>query len=474
MVKVQKPACVCDRDAEWRALEKVWSRPRPQLAFVLGRRRIGKSFVLSRFTHEVGGVYYQATKRTEAEQLAHLSRIVGERFDDAALRQGVAFPSWERLLDYVTERAGRDPFLLVLDEFPYLAAASPALPSILQSAWDHRWPDTQVKLVLSGSFVTAMRALEEADQPLYGRRTARLLFGPFDFADAVAFMPHLGVLDQLAAYATFGNLPGHLAMIEPDAPLAESAADALLDPSGPLVDDAQHMLDAFLADARIHYSILEAIATGDHTWSGITRRVGQGGGSLLRPLRWLEDMGLVARVVPITDPAPQRSKRALYRITDPYLAFWHRLVAPLIHSGALGLVEPRRLWSDIVEPRLPEHLGPVFEEVCRQFVRRGARLPFAPLRVGEWWDADSRQQLDVVAVGDGGRLLVAECKWGAVTREDLTSLRTRAALVAAELGGAPETHLAFFSARDEADASVREAVTAGHALWFNAADLAAR
>ena len=376
-----KPNEIFVRDAEWGALEAMWQKDRPQLAFVLGRRRIGKSFVLARFARQVGGLYYQATRRTEAEQLGHLSRVIGEHYDDAALRQGVPFPSWEALLAYLTARADRDPLLLVLDELPCLVASAPALPSIIQSVWDHDWADSRIKLVLSGSSVTAMGALEDADQPLYGRRTARLIFGPCAFADAVGFMPGYDAVAQLTAYGVFGHLPGHLALIDPTLSVAENAAAALLDPAGPLVDDAQHMLDAFLGDARVHYPILEAIATGEQTWSGITRRVGMAGGSLLRPLRWLEEMGLIQRVVPITEKNPQRSKRAFYRVTDPYLTLWHRRIAPLLHMGSVGLVEPRRLWDELVSPRLTEHLGPVFEEACREHVRRDST--FRPLRVGE-------------------------------------------------------------------------------------------
>jgi hypothetical protein len=99
----------------------------------------------------------------------------------------VGFPDWEALFEYVTERAGESPFLLVLDEFPYLAGAAPALPSVIQKLWDHRWASTRMKVVLSGSYITAMTRLEEADQPLYGRRTARLAFAPFTFADVGNF-----------------------------------------------------------------------------------------------------------------------------------------------------------------------------------------------------------------------------------------------------------------------------------------------
>jgi uncharacterized protein len=104
---------------------------------------VGKSYVLARFARAVGGVYYQATRRTGAEQLAGLSRIVVEHCSDPALRRGVGLPDWDALLDYVTERAGGGPFLLILDEFPYLPEATPALPSILQRAWDHPWAETR-------------------------------------------------------------------------------------------------------------------------------------------------------------------------------------------------------------------------------------------------------------------------------------------------------------------------------------------
>jgi hypothetical protein len=198
--------------------------------------------------------------------------------------------------------------------FPYFADAAPALPSILQESGDHRWTQTRIKLVLSGSYITAMEQLEKIDQPLYGRRTARLVFAPFTVADVAEFVPDYDARSQFQTYGLFGHLPGNLALLNPDASLEENAAHLLLDLASRLVDDAQHMLDAFLTDAGVHYSVLETIATGEQTWSGITNRVNRSGGALLRPIQWLEGMGLVERVIPITEKNPTRSKRVLYRI----------------------------------------------------------------------------------------------------------------------------------------------------------------
>jgi uncharacterized protein len=467
---MKKPAAILNRTEEWAELTRVWERPRPDLVFVLGRRRAGKSYLLGRFAREVGGIYYQATKRTEQEQLLRLSAIVGAHFEDPALQRGVPFPDWETLFDYLTDRASGKPFLLVLDEFPYLSASAPALPSIVQSLWDHRWAETRFKLVLSGSHITAMRQLEGGDQPLYGRRTGRIDVDPFGYRDSAKFLPGYSVEDRLRAHGIFGGLPGHLALLDPEVSLERNVAEQVLSPAGRLLDEAQHMLDAFLADAHLHYSIIEAIAHGERTWQGITKRVGREGGSLSRAIMWLIGMRLLNRVVPVTESNPAKSKRAVYRITDPYVAFWHRFVSPMTSAGMIGLTPGERLWARQIAPRLDDHMGAVFEEVCRSFVRRGEHLPFAPLRVGEWWDASSQNEIDVVAIGPEGELLLGECKWGTVHSADLKRLRARADLIMRECQGVREVRFAVFSGGGLAP-EVQNEVEAGRVLHFSAEDL---
>jgi uncharacterized protein len=468
---MRKPDTVVDRDAEWSELSRIWQRNSPELVFILGRRRAGKSFILTRFAQMTNGIYYQATKRTENEQLDRLSKMIGEHYDDPALRHGGPFPDWEGLFRYVAARAGGEPFLFILDEFPYLSAAAPALPSILQSLWDHEWPGTRMKLVLSGSHITAMKQLEDADQPLYGRRTARIDVEPFDYAHAATFLPGWSVNDRLKAYGAFGGLPGQLALLEHKDSLGQNVARQILSPTGRLLDEAQHMLDAFLGDAQVHYSVIEAIAGGERTWSGMTKRVGRDGGSLSRAVQWLMDMRIIERVVPITAKSPAKSKRALYRITDPYVAFWHRFTSPMISAGMVGLASGEELWAEQVEPRLDDYMGAIFESVCREFVRRAERLPFRPIRVGEWWDGNSQNEIDIVAVGAGGQLLVGECKWGSVSESDLAGLRTRASLLQQDMGGEINSvQHALFAGRGIAPGVVRE-VEAGRVLYFPAASL---
>lgn len=464
---MRKPTDVLDRDREWSTLSRIWESNRPELGFAVGRRRVGKSYVLSRFARSVGGVYYQANKRIEKEQLAGIGQVLAQHFGDAGLKAGLEFPSWEATFDFITKRSRGGPLFLVIDEFPYLVEAAPALPSIIQKFWDHKWHDTRIKLVLSGSYVSAMSRLEAADQPLYGRRTTKVLFEPFTYREAGLFIPECAPQDRLIAYGAFGHLPGNLALMNPEKSLASNVASSILNPSGRLADDAQLLLDAFLGESAVYYGILEAVARGDHTWKGITNRVGRSGGSLSRPLQWLEEMGLIDRVTPITESNPAKSRRSQYRVADPYIRFWHQLIAPLASAGMLGMVDSERLWHDRIAPRLDDYMGMVFETACRDFVRYSNALPFSPIRVGEWWDASSSQQVDVVALGSNDELLVGECKWGRVSGQDLIRLRQRTVDVVSELGIQPSsTYLALFSGRGGADSKAEDDLERDDILYF--------
>lgn len=468
---LRKPASIVGRDAEWAELFRLHGSNRPELVFVLGRRRAGKSHVLSRFATAVGGVYFQAVNRSEHEQLLDFSRIIGATFADQALMRGVPFPDWRALFEYLADRASQKPLAIVIDEFPYLADAAPGFTSLIQRHWDHRWSRLPIKLILSGSHITAMQRIEAADQPLYGRRTARIQFHPFSYRHLGAFLPRYEPVVLLQAYGIFGGLPGNLSLLDPALDLGANVARLLLSPSGRLYDDAQHMLDAFLSNAAVHYSIIEAIARGERVWSRITSRVGRDGGALLRPSQWLQNMGLIRRVVPITESNATTSKRARYEISDPYLTFWHRCVAPLVSSGGVLTGDASALWRKVIAPQLDDYMGEVFEGVCRDFVAGGGIPHFEPQHTGRWWDASAANEIDIVATDLADQVLVAECKWGRVDAHDLATLRARTNVMARELQRAVSFRYVLFSGKKPTDRALLAEIGAGNVKWVGLDDL---
>src|SRR5690606_15859351 len=222
-----------------------------------------------------------------------------------------------------------------------------------------------------------------------------------------------------------------LALLDPDLDVEGNVVHGILDPGARLHDESQHILDAFLAQAQVHYSIIEAIASGNHTWSSITSHLGKSSVSLSRPMNWLIAMDVVERVVPITEKHPARSKHALYRLADPHMRFWHRLVAPLVQTGVLHCGDATEVYRKRIQPHIDDMMGAIFEDVCRAWVR-SADSNLDALRVGEWWDKHA--QVDVVAVTNDDALLVGECKWGAASRADLDRLRAAGQKLRGQLG----------------------------------------
>src|SRR5688572_13393679 len=127
-----------DRIGERRILEAAWASGRPELVIVHGRRRVGKTELLSRVARGKPMAYYVAAQQLERDQLADLGRALGSM--STGFRPGrpprLAFRDWDELLATVAEAAQRRRVGLVLDEFPYLVDANGALPSLIQRWWD--------------------------------------------------------------------------------------------------------------------------------------------------------------------------------------------------------------------------------------------------------------------------------------------------------------------------------------------------
>ncbi|MBI5485953.1 MAG: ATP-binding protein [Deltaproteobacteria bacterium] len=341
-------------------------------------------------------------------QLADLGRAVGRHFDEPLLRDD-GFVDWSRFFDWLGRRSDR--FLLVLDEFPYLVEADPAVPSLWQRGWDQALARTRACVVLMGSSVSMMERETLAERsPLYGRRTGQLRLQPFGFRDAARFLPRFSFEDQVRAYSMLGGIPYYLTRFDDARPLAHNLRTALLEPGAVLRDEVEFLLREELQEPRVYFAVMQAIAQGKRRSSEIANAVALPYSSLGKYLGVLQSLDLVRREVPVTEAVPEKSKRGLYAIVDPYVAFWFRHV-----FSRRSLLEVGRTAEAAAEisAELDLWASAAYEEICRQEVRRGLLDDPAGVRwaaVGRWWEPG--HELDLVAYDAGrGCLLVAECKW---------------------------------------------------------------
>ncbi len=422
------------RDLEWTALARFVER-RQRLAVVYGPRRVGKSFLVDALAETAGGARYQAVAGVAATQLADFGREIGTWLGAGPL----SLDGWADAL----ERLARvDAPFVAIDELPYLTELAPELPSMLQRYVDG---GTGPALILAGSALSVMSELVEARAPLYGRAAAVVVPTPLTGPDLAALWGTPDPLATLWVDAALGGLPGYRPLVEPPgSDLDAWMAEELLAPGSPLLDAAEADL-AGLSDPPAlrgtYRAILAAIATGERTFSAISRVAGLPSGALSRPLAALQRAGLVERV-----PDPLRARRDRYDLANPHLRLWLAIIAP--NGSRLQAGAAQELWERLGETTWRSQvLGPRWETVARAHLARGAvddRL--GPLEeIGATTIADPRARrsldVDIVATRDGSVVALGEAKLRALGAADLERL-----LRIRELLDVPDAKLVLASA----------------------------
>lgn len=457
-----------NRERELDQLEAAWNTPGSALVTLWGRRRAGKSTLLSRFAIGKRAVYLYGTRLAERDILADLATQAAEVFDEPYLR-AAPFPTWDAALDYLAERARGPRLLLVLDEFPYLCEATPGLDTLVQRWWDRVSGSAQLVVVLAGSGLSFMGGLTGVRGPLHGRRTAQVEVHPFDYFDAARFFPHLQAADRVRAYACFGGIPAYLQHWTPHASLAEQVQHTMLSPGHALFREGEELLRTEFHQEALYASILRAVATGEERPSDIARAVGRrSADEIFDHLRRLQELRFLRREVPVTELERPRTQRVLYRLADPYLRFWFRFVSPF--RSFLQLGGGASLWAEEIAPALDEFVArTTWEEVCAQHLWRrqqGGRLGVRVAQLGRWWNG--QDEIDLVGMWGGRVTLVGECKWTAspVDADELFALQRKAAKLPLE-----RPPLWVLASRSGFDPAWRQRAEAGEVLLLTPDDL---
>jgi AAA+ ATPase superfamily predicted ATPase len=448
-----------NRVSELSELENAWANAqsgRPQLAVLWGRRRVGKTFLLSHFVRRRRGVFFGATQQAEPVELGRLGEAVRRDLgDDVADLTGGSFASWEAALRFFVTLAAKEPLALVIDEVPYLLRSTPGFASVVQFVWDHVPPGTRILLVLTGSAIGIVEDLIGTGA-LRGRPTLVRRLEPLDPVAARAFLPKLPPSDFLEAYAACGGYPLHLRAWDGDSPVDVNLQRLAFTAGGLLMQDAESMLAEELSGAAGHARILAAVGRGHTRYGEIANEAGQ---RVEMPIETLVRAGFLRKSLPVGAP---KGAHPAYDIGDAYLSFWFTCIyasTTEIESGQGNAVmrRARPLWQ--------RHVGSVFEELARQHAARlvsAGELP-RDLVIGRWWAVRGAQcEVDVLGLEGGRTALMGEARWqrDPFDLRALDDLKRKMALVPNPVA---EPIFAFWS-RAGIGASVKRAGALGFSL----------
>ena len=399
------------RTRELDTLNKLYDSDKFEFAVLYGRRRVGKTALISEFIRGKKAIYFMGVESNEKQNLENFSQSIME-FCSGNIMQ-TSFWSLQAALEYVFELARDEKLILAIDEYPYIARASKSFASTLQMLIDRYKDTSKLMLILCGSSMAYMEDhVLSYKAPLYGRRTAQMKILPFDFAETCAYFRKFSPEDMALIYGIVGGTPQYLLQMDEQISVEENIKNTFLNPSSSIFEEPENLLKQEVREPALYNAIITAVASGASHMAEISTKVGEETSVCTRYLKNLVGLGIVRKETPYGE---KESRKSLYVIADNMFRFWYRFIPDnnsIISRGAADLAYQR------IAPHLSDYMGKVFEDICMQYLWKRlldgkSQVLFSDL--GRWWGNDpksrSQTEIDIMGEQDKTTALFGECKW---------------------------------------------------------------
>ncbi len=401
-----------NRTKELETLERQYNSSESSLVVVYGRRRVGKTALLTEFLKSHNdSIYFLATEESEFQNLNYFKSQVADFTGNELLR--TAAVDWFTVFKTLLSHKTKSKKVIVFDEFQYIGQSNSAFPSVLQKIWDTMLKDANIMLVLCGSLVSLMKSQTlDYGSPLYGRRTAQIKLKQIPFKHYHEFYEGKSDNELFPFYAVTGGVPKYIEAFHKYDDIYSAIKENILNTQSFLYEEPYFLLQKEVSEIGSYFSLIKAIAMGKRKLSEIAAFLEVKQTNLTKYLKVLMDLDLVEREVPVTESAPEKSKSGLYRITDNYIAFWFKFVYP--YRAYLEKGEVDYVLSEIKKGFVQNFASFVYEDVCR-----GKMWEFSATnkwgfhfdKVGRYWGKKTGE-IDIVAIDTAKKnLVLGECKY---------------------------------------------------------------
>jgi AAA+ ATPase superfamily predicted ATPase len=400
-----------------------------QMTFVVGRRRIGKTTLLTQTFRGKPTLYFFIEKKNEALLCEEFVTEIHEQLGTNVFGH---IRSFKDVFGYLMELSQNRHFTLIIDEFQEFRNINSSIYSEMQNIWDANKNRSKLNLILCGSVYSLMKQIfENSREPLFGRATARILVKPFDIKTIKEIIrdyhPDFSNEDLLAFYLFTGGVAKYVELLsDANTFTLESILDEIFSDNSLFLDEGKNVLiDEFGKDYGNYFSILSLIALSKTSRPEIESVLNMNIGGFLDKLE--NEYGLITKVRPIlSKPA---GKNVKYRLNDNFLNFWFRFIYK--YSGAVE-TESFDYLKSIVNRDYNTYSGQILERYFREKIMREENLS----AIGSYWESGNRNEIDIVAINEYEKTaIIAEVK-RQKERISLEVLREKAKnLVNKELAG---------------------------------------
>lgn len=400
------------RKEELLELNDRYNSNRFEMGIVFGSRRIGKTSLLREFIKDKKAIYFQAKESNELDNRTSFSYKVNELLN---ITYPYIYQTFSDAFDALIKFAEDDNFVIVIDEISFLAKSDKGFLSELQYNIDHKFKDTKIKLILSGSSISFMKdIIKNKRGPLFQRSTFQMNIKKMFYSDALLFLDGIDNEEKIKYLSIFGEHPFYLEMIDKSKTFDENIYNLLFNKFGNLIDAPDKVLPSASKDQNTYNTILKAIAHRKRTNKEIAEFVGKEANYIASYLPKL----IANEIIEKRESFNRNQKMNYYEISDNLINFWYRFI---FDNKEEILQNMGKLVYEDNKEEILKFISLGFENVSISFLSEKNIKGLLPhhYNIIRNYKVDNSKlgrsiELDGLAQGIGkakNRLLVVECKY---------------------------------------------------------------
>jgi uncharacterized protein len=402
------------RKVEKEQLEALIERPRPCIAVIYGRRRVGKSELIRQATQgrnllSFEGLEGQSKQKQIRNFLFQLAEQTGTE------RKQIS--NWQEALILLRDLTAHGQWVIVLDEFQWIANYQNELVSVVKMIWERYLSrNPEVTLILCGSIASFMKSKVLKSSALYGRTDYELNLRALQLHEIAQFFPEKGTDEILETAMLVGGIPKYLELVAEHPSVYDAIEGLAFSPSGFFQTEYDRLFASHFGKKPIYRRIIRLLSDNPYglTVSRIAAELGiAAGGSLSRQLDDLESAGFLHAMIPFDKP--DNSKLLKYVLIDAYVRFYTAIIRGEQRTQTMPGTQFRALMSS---PSYRSWLGRSFEYLCMQHHREISRIlgfEGIPYRVGPFFQRKNLNapgvQIDLLYERSDKVLVLCEMKY---------------------------------------------------------------
>lgn len=357
------------RKPEIERLKALYRKKTPSLIVVKGRRRIGKSRLIGEFAKisaaqtfwsfaglaPEDGISAQSQRDNFARQLALMLKIPPMTFQD-----------WSDAFEHLSLHI-KPGDIVLLDEISWMGSKDPSFIPKLKAWWDKQ--TAHMMLVFCGSVSTWIEENILKSTAFFGRVNLTISLEPLSISESAEFLRIVGM--QLSHYDMYkllsivGGVPWYLEQFDPSLTADDNIKQLAFEKNGLLVTEFDRIFhDLFNGKGATYKKILDSLKDGARTLSEIRQIIEFAhSGTLSVMMDHLIVAGFVIKQSLWSFKTEKPLKQSLYRISDPYIRFYLKVIeanASAIADGGFDQVPLSTM------PGFEAHMGLQLEALLLQ------------------------------------------------------------------------------------------------------------